>query len=120
MRRSFGQTRSSTKIASPPSPIPTTDAAPRGAHRYSREKLRPWRVVSAVRGQWCQGVVELGPGADAELAEYLVQVVVDGAFADVQAGGGVRGGQAPPRPGGGAGLLRGGVILGGGSGGVGR
>jgi hypothetical protein len=30
--------------------------------------------------------VELGPGADAQLAEHLVQVVVDGAFADVPAG----------------------------------
>ena len=40
-----------------------------------------------MRGQWCQDAVELGPGADAGLAEYLVQVVVDGAFADVQAGG---------------------------------
>jgi hypothetical protein len=40
-----------------------------------------------VCGQWCQGVVELGPGADAELADHLVQVVVDGTLADVQAGG---------------------------------
>ena len=36
-----------------------------------------------MRGHWCQGTAELGPGADAELAEHLVQVVADGAFADV-------------------------------------
>src|ERR1700758_4177950 len=48
---------------------------------------RPRRAVAAGRGYWCQGVVELGPGADSELAEHLVQVVVDGALADVQAGG---------------------------------
>ncbi len=64
-------------------------------------------VVSAVRGQWCQGVVELGPGADAELAEYLVQVVVDGAFADVQAGGDLGVGQALAGQAGDAGFLRG-------------
>jgi len=64
-----------------------------GVHRHIARKagLRPGRrarrAVSAVRGQGCQGAVELGPGVDAELAEYLVQVVVDGALADVQAGG---------------------------------
>ena len=38
--------------------------------------------------------MELGTGADAELAEYLVQVVVDGALAEVQAGGDLGVGQS--------------------------
>src|SRR5215470_15289037 len=70
------------------------------------------RAVSAVRGHWCQGAVELGPGADAELAEYLVQVVVDGAFADVQAGGDLGVGQSLAGQAGDAGFLRGELIQG--------
>jgi len=30
--------------------------------------IKPRWAVSVVRGHWCQGAVELGPGADAELA----------------------------------------------------